>query len=212
MTWATKASSTNARTGSSLRFTRGPHHSSAHVIDVDEPCWSIAMVVDPIEKLRNAVDLIVVSSVRELFHLGLKIAQPCCALCQKNLSGFDLGCLSMVRGGPFKEGPLAKGAFYRSALLEITDHSMPIAQDEVFGPVLVMQAFDTEAEAVELANRPRRKTSRSASIAARSTSLSATPTATISGFVGYADRVLKLPPKWLPAASDVVSFQKLPRQ
>ena len=62
------------------------------------------------------------------------------------------GAKVVVRGGPFKEGPLAKGAFYRSALLEITDHSMPIAQDEVFGPVLVMQAFDTEAEAVDLAN------------------------------------------------------------
>jgi betaine-aldehyde dehydrogenase len=62
------------------------------------------------------------------------------------------GAKVVVRGGPFKEGPLAKGAFYLPALLEITDHSMPIAQDEVFGPVLVMQAFDTEAEAIDLAN------------------------------------------------------------
>ena len=57
-----------------------------------------------------------------------------------------------MRGGPFDEGPLSKGAFYRPTLLEITDHAMPIAQDEVFGPVLVMQAFDTEAEAIALAN------------------------------------------------------------
>ncbi len=57
-----------------------------------------------------------------------------------------------MRGGPFKERPLAKGAFYRPTLLEIGDRSMPIAQDEVLGPVLVMQAFDTEAEAVALAN------------------------------------------------------------
>jgi len=57
-----------------------------------------------------------------------------------------------VRGGPFKEGPLAKGAFYRPSLLEISDHAMAIAQEEVFGPVLVMQAFETEAEAIELAN------------------------------------------------------------
>ena len=58
----------------------------------------------------------------------------------------------VVRGGPFDSGPMAKGAFYRPTLLEITDHSMAIAQDETFGPVLVMQAFDTEAEAVDLAN------------------------------------------------------------
>jgi betaine-aldehyde dehydrogenase len=62
------------------------------------------------------------------------------------------GAKIVVRGGPIKDGPLAKGAFYRPTLLEIHDHSMRIAQDEVFGPVLVMQAFDTEEEAVALAN------------------------------------------------------------
>jgi betaine-aldehyde dehydrogenase len=62
------------------------------------------------------------------------------------------GAKIIVRGGPFKHGPMAAGAFYRPALLEINDHAMPIAQDEVFGPVLVMQAFETEAEALELAN------------------------------------------------------------
>jgi betaine-aldehyde dehydrogenase len=62
------------------------------------------------------------------------------------------GAKVVVRGGAFKDGPLARGAFYRPTLLEIFDHSMPIAQNEVFGPVLVMQAFDTEEEAVALAN------------------------------------------------------------
>jgi betaine-aldehyde dehydrogenase len=62
------------------------------------------------------------------------------------------GARVIVRGGPVREGPLAKGAFYRPTLLEIHDHSLSIAQDEVFGPVLVMQAFDTEEEAVALAN------------------------------------------------------------
>jgi betaine-aldehyde dehydrogenase len=62
------------------------------------------------------------------------------------------GAAVVVRGGPFKDGPLAGGAFYRPTLLEINDHSMPIAQEEVFGPVLVMQAFDSEDEAVDLAN------------------------------------------------------------
>ena len=62
------------------------------------------------------------------------------------------GAKSVVRGGPITDGPLAKGAFYRPTLLEIDDHSLPIAQDEVFGPVLAMQAFDDEAEAVRLAN------------------------------------------------------------
>ena len=62
------------------------------------------------------------------------------------------GAKVVVRGGSIKEGALAKGAFYRPTLLEITDQAMQIAQDEVFGPVLVLQPFDTEAEAVALAN------------------------------------------------------------
>ena len=62
------------------------------------------------------------------------------------------GATVIVRGGTCRDGALAKGAFYRPTLLEIHDQSLPIAQEEVFGPVLVMQAFDTEDEAVALAN------------------------------------------------------------
>jgi betaine-aldehyde dehydrogenase len=62
------------------------------------------------------------------------------------------GAKVVVRGGPFNDGPLAKGAFYRPTLLEIDSQDIEIAQNEVFGPVLVMQAFDSEAEAVALAN------------------------------------------------------------
>lgn len=62
------------------------------------------------------------------------------------------GAKTVVRGGPVTDGPLASGSFYRPTLLEIDDHKLTIAQSEVFGPVLVMQAFDTEDEAVQLAN------------------------------------------------------------
>lgn len=62
------------------------------------------------------------------------------------------GAKVVVRGGPVDDVALANGAFYRPTLLEITDHGLEIAQDEVFGPVLVMQAFDTEADAIALAN------------------------------------------------------------
>jgi len=58
----------------------------------------------------------------------------------------------IVRGGPVTDGPLATGAFYRPTLLEVHDSSMPIVQDEVFGPVLTMQTFATEAEAIAMAN------------------------------------------------------------
>jgi betaine-aldehyde dehydrogenase len=62
------------------------------------------------------------------------------------------GAQVIVRGGPITDGPLAAGAFYRPALLEVGDNSMPIVQNEVFGPVLTMQTFATEAEAIAMAN------------------------------------------------------------
>lgn len=62
------------------------------------------------------------------------------------------GAKVLVRGGPVTEGPLAKGAFYRPTLLQVSDPKMSIVQAETFGPVLTLQIFDTEAEAIALAN------------------------------------------------------------
>ncbi|MFI0423477.1 aldehyde dehydrogenase family protein [Spongiactinospora sp. 9N601] len=64
----------------------------------------------------------------------------------------DSGARVLVRGGPVTEGPLSRGAFYRPTLLEIDDPKLPIVQEETFGPVLTLQTFSTEDEAVRLAN------------------------------------------------------------
>ena len=57
-----------------------------------------------------------------------------------------------LRGGPATEPPLDKGAFFRPTLLEVTDSSLEIVQKEVFGPVLTVQRFTDEDEAIALAN------------------------------------------------------------
>ncbi|MCS4532871.1 aldehyde dehydrogenase family protein [Neisseria montereyensis] len=62
------------------------------------------------------------------------------------------GAKALVRGGPYTEGELAKGAFYRPTLLEVNDSQADIVQLEVFGPVLTLEVFETEREAVEKAN------------------------------------------------------------
>ncbi|WP_058910710.1 aldehyde dehydrogenase family protein [Entomohabitans teleogrylli] len=62
------------------------------------------------------------------------------------------GAVALLRGGAVTEGPLASGAFYRPTLLEVTDSGLPIVQQEVFGPVLTLQVFDSEEEAIMLAN------------------------------------------------------------
>ncbi len=62
------------------------------------------------------------------------------------------GARVIVRGGPITEGSLSKGAFYLPTLLEVTDSKLPVVQQEIFGPVATLQIFDTEAEAIDLAN------------------------------------------------------------
>jgi len=62
------------------------------------------------------------------------------------------GAKVVLRGGPATEERLAAGAFYLPTILEVTDSKLAIVQQEVFGPVLTMQRFDTEAEAIALAN------------------------------------------------------------
>ncbi|MEJ7828194.1 MAG: aldehyde dehydrogenase family protein [Segetibacter sp.] len=62
------------------------------------------------------------------------------------------GASVILRGGPITEGPLSNGAFYRPSLLEVTNPNLPIVQQEVFGPVATIQVFDTEAEAIAMAN------------------------------------------------------------
>lgn len=62
------------------------------------------------------------------------------------------GAEVLVRGGPIAEGVLANGAFYRPTFLRVHDPKADIVQREVFGPVLTVQTFETEADALSLAN------------------------------------------------------------
>lgn len=62
------------------------------------------------------------------------------------------GATAIVRGGPSTDPDLARGAFYHPTLLSVPDSSLPIVQEETFGPVQTVQVFDTEEQAVALAN------------------------------------------------------------
>lgn len=58
----------------------------------------------------------------------------------------------LVPGGRPEEPELGAGAFFRPALYEVTDNASPLVQRELFGPVAVLQVFDTEEELVALVN------------------------------------------------------------
>jgi betaine-aldehyde dehydrogenase len=63
----------------------------------------------------------------------------------------ELGA-KIVCGGEAPGGELAGGAYYAPTLVAGIDATAPIWRDEVFGPVLVAVPFDSDDEAIALAN------------------------------------------------------------
>lgn len=58
----------------------------------------------------------------------------------------------LIAGGPTPPDGLDRGYFVRPTVFSQTTPDMAIVKEEIFGPVLVIQAYDDEDEAVALAN------------------------------------------------------------
>ena len=65
--------------------------------------------------------------------------------------GLDEGA-SLVCGGPGRPEGLGSGYYIRPTIFANVKPSMTIAKEEIFGPVLVVMTYATEAQAVEIAN------------------------------------------------------------
>jgi aldehyde dehydrogenase (NAD+)/betaine-aldehyde dehydrogenase len=69
------------------------------------------------------------------------------------LVGTGISQAALVTGGARPDDPvLAGGFFYRPTLFDHVPPTATIAQEEIFGPVLAVTTFGSDAEAVELAN------------------------------------------------------------
>ncbi|MBI3741760.1 MAG: aldehyde dehydrogenase, partial [Chloroflexi bacterium] len=62
------------------------------------------------------------------------------------------GAHRVIGGEIPKDGALAKGNYLMPAVFADVNTKMRIAQEEIFGPVVAMIPFDTEADAVQIAN------------------------------------------------------------
>jgi aldehyde dehydrogenase (NAD+) len=58
----------------------------------------------------------------------------------------------VVTGGPGRPEGIDKGFFIKPTIFSNVNNSMTIAREEIFGPVLVMIPYQTEEEAVKIAN------------------------------------------------------------
>jgi len=122
-------------TGSRLLVQRGVAAKVAQALGEALSAVRVGPAADPASEMGPLIDKANVERVDRMVEAAI-----------------TAGAKVIVRGGPVTEGELAKGAFYRPTLLEVTDNQADVVQQEVFGPVLAMQVFDTEAQAVALAN------------------------------------------------------------
>ncbi|MEE4145284.1 MAG: aldehyde dehydrogenase family protein, partial [Halieaceae bacterium] len=58
----------------------------------------------------------------------------------------------VVAGGPGRPDGISKGYFIRPTVFSGVNNDMTIAREEIFGPVLAMIPYDTEEEAIRVAN------------------------------------------------------------
>ena len=65
--------------------------------------------------------------------------------------GIDEGA-KLVAGGPGKPEGLEKGYFVKPTVFADVNNDMDIARTEIFGPVLSVMPFETEEEAIQIAN------------------------------------------------------------
>jgi acyl-CoA reductase-like NAD-dependent aldehyde dehydrogenase len=67
----------------------------------------------------------------------------------------DRGARILVGGSAPKDGTLGKGAFYTPTILSDLDDNDPIAQEEIFGPVLPLLTYEHFEDAIRRVNESR---------------------------------------------------------
>ena len=66
--------------------------------------------------------------------------------------GVAEGARLMCGGERYTEGECAKGFFVRPTVFDNCTDDMTIVKEEIFGPVVTVQTFETEQQAIEMAN------------------------------------------------------------
>ena len=85
-------------------------------------------------------------------HLGPVVTRAHFEKIQRLIqAGIDEGAMPVI-GGPGKPAGFARGHYVRPTIFAGVNNGMTVAQEEIFGPVLVMIPFRDEAEAVAIAN------------------------------------------------------------
>ena len=112
-----------------------------------------SMYSEAIERLKKYTENFEVGDPKkEGEHIGPVISETQYNKIQTLIKkGMDEGA-KLVAGGPGKPEGLEKGYFVKPTVFADVNNNMEIARTEIFGPVLSVMSFDTEEEAIQIAN------------------------------------------------------------
>ena len=112
-----------------------------------------SMYDDAVERLKKYTENFEVGDPKkEGEHIGPVISETQYNKIQTLIKkGIDEGA-KLVAGGPGKPDGLEKGYFVKPTVFADVNNKMEIARTEIFGPVLSVMPFETEEEAIEIAN------------------------------------------------------------
>ena len=112
-----------------------------------------SMYNEAIERLKKYTENFEVGDPKkEGEHIGPVISETQYNKIQTLIKkGIDEGA-KLVAGGPGKPDGLEKGYFVKPTVFADVNNNMEIARTEIFGPVLSVMPFETEEEAIAIAN------------------------------------------------------------
>ncbi len=111
---------------------------------------SYAQAVEAAKSITDAIDIDIASKSGN--HMGPVVSEIQFNKIQDLIQvGIDEGA-RLVVGGTGRPKSFRKGFFVRPTVFADVSNNMRIAQEEIFGPVLSIIPFDTEEEAIKIAN------------------------------------------------------------
>ncbi len=112
-----------------------------------------SMYKEAIERLKKYADEFKVDDPnKEGDHIGPVISETQFTKIQNLIKiGIDEGA-KLIAGGPGRPDGIDKGYYVKPTVFVDVKNNMQIARTEIFGPVLSVMPFETEEEAIEIAN------------------------------------------------------------
>ena len=132
----------------------------AAFLNSGQTCSALTRMLVPRSRLAEAEEIAVKAA--ESYTLGDPLAEgtrlgPLASDVQRERvrdyirKGVDEGA-KLILGGPEAPDGLEKGYFVKPTIFSEVDNSMTIAKEEIFGPVLSILPYDTEDDAIRIAN------------------------------------------------------------